>query len=45
MEVISIDELCELLGKNVSQKVHDEVLQLIRSCEVYELRDEADWVD
>ena len=37
MEVISVDELCELLSKNTSQKVHDEVLQLIRSCEVYNL--------
>lgn len=42
MEVISVDELCELLGKNVSQKVHDEVLQLIRSCKVYNLDGEVD---
>ena len=42
MEVISIDELCELLGKNSSQKVHDEVLQRIRSCKVYNLDEEVD---
>ena len=32
MKVFSVDEVYDLLSKNVSQKVHDEVVQEVLNC-------------
>lgn len=40
MEMISVRDLCRALGESVSQKTHDEVMDIINSCTKYDVNEE-----
>lgn len=40
-EMISVRELCRALSESVSQKTHDEVLDVINSCTKYTVDEEV----
>ena len=40
MEMVSVRDLCKALSESVSQKTHDEVLDVINSCTKYDVNEE-----